>query len=365
MYKQLIRPILFRLGKGDAEGAHERTMALLALVSRSRLLLGALERAFAFSSAALARTYFGLRFPNPVGLAAGMDKDGLALPAWAALGFGFVEVGTVTWHAQPGNPRPRLFRLPHDGALINRMGFNNHGAAALATRLAAAPPLGVPLGISIGKSKLAPLEQATDDYVASLRALHAHADYIAVNVSSPNTPGLRTLQDRAQLDGLLAALARENIAIAQQRNSAPRPILVKLAPDLSDSAMLELLEVCVHNGVSGIIATNTTVSRAGLTLAEPHLSAEAGGLSGRPLAARALDVVRLVARASGGRLPIIGVGGIASPDDALRMLEAGADLVQLYTGLIYEGPGLPGRITRALAQRRPRKAEATHPSPLL
>jgi len=351
LYKQLLRPILFRLGRGDAEGAHERTVALLAAASRSRLLLGAVERAFAFSHPALARNVFGLRFPNPLGLAAGMDKDGAALPAWAALGFGFVEVGTVTWHAQPGDPRPRLFRLPEREALINRMGFNNAGAAALAARLAAAPALRVPLGISIGKSKATPLEAAVDDYIASLRALFDHAGYFAVNVSSPNTPGLRALQDRAQLGALLAALVVENAQLAAQRGAAPRPLLVKIAPDLSEPALAELLEVCAEHGVSGLIATNTSVGRGGLEGTDPALVAQAGGLSGRPLAARALDVVRFVARETGGRLPIIGVGGILAPDDACRMLDAGATLLQLYTGLVYAGPTLPRRINRALAGR--------------
>jgi dihydroorotate dehydrogenase len=348
MYKQLLRPILFRLQRGDAEGAHERTLALLAAASRSRALLRLLERTFAHRGPGLARTAFGVRFPNPIGLAAGMDKNGLALPAWAALGFGFVEVGTVTWLAQPGNPRPRLFRIPQREAIINRMGFNNDGAAALAARLDKGPALPVPLGISIGKSKTTPLERATEDYVASLRALFSHAAYVAINVSSPNTPSLRALQDRAQLGELLAALRRENEALAGQRGAQPRPLLVKIAPDLGEPALCELLEVCAEHGVSGIIATNTTLGRAGLSGAAPGLVAEAGGLSGRPLAQAALAVVRFVARETGGRLPIIGVGGIATPDDAWRMFEAGATLLQLYTGLVYEGPALPGRLNRAL-----------------
>jgi dihydroorotate dehydrogenase len=351
LYKLLLRPILFRLRHGDAERAHERTLGLLAAAARSRALLGALGRAFAYSSPALARTLFGLRFPNPIGLAAGMDKDGVALPAWAALGFGFVEVGTVTWFAQPGNPRPRLFRLPERGAIINRMGFNNGGAAALAARLEAAPYLPVPLGVSIGKSKVTPLETAIEDYTASFRTLFDHAGYFAVNVSSPNTPGLRALQDRAQLSALLAALRRENELQAGQRGGRLRPILVKIAPDLGEPALCELLAVCAEHGVSGIIATNTTLGRAGLSGASPAVAAEAGGLSGRPLAPLALAVVRFVARETGGRLPIIGVGGIATPDDASRMLDAGASLLQLYTGLVYEGPGLPRRLNRALARR--------------
>jgi dihydroorotate dehydrogenase len=350
MYKQLLRPILFKLRGGDAEGIHEGILTLLGTVSRSRLLTGALARLFTFSRAELARTVCGLRFPNPLGLAAGMDKDGMALPAWAALGFGFVEVGTVTWLAQPGNPQPRIFRLPADEALINRMGFNNHGATALAARLAAVGPLPIPLGVSIGKSKLTPLDGALDDYVASFRALFAHAGYFAVNVSSPNTPGLRQLQDREQLGALLTALQHENRLRAGGDAARLKPILVKIAPDLSESALSELLEVCAASSVAGIIATNTTVGRDGLCSSKT-LAAETGGLSGRPLAATALRVVRFIAQETGGKLPIIGVGGIFSPDDAGRMLDAGAALVQVYTGFIYEGPALPGRINRGLAQR--------------
>lgn len=349
LYKQLLRPILFRLWRGDAEGAHERTLAMLALVSRSRTLLRAVAALYRFERPGLARSVFGLRFPNPLGLAAGMDKDGRALPAWAALGFGFVEAGTVTWRPQSGNSRPRLFRLPAHGAVINRMGFNNGGAAALAARLRAAPALPVPLGVSIGKSKHAPLEGAIDDYRASFRALFDHAGYVAVNVSSPNTPGLRELQDRAQLDALLAALAAENAALARERGAATRPILVKIAPDLAEPAISELLHACADHGVAGIIATNTTTGRAGLDGAPPALVAETGGLSGRPLAARAREVVRFVARESGGRLPIIGVGGVFDADDACRMLDAGASLLQVYTGFIYEGPGMARRINRGLA----------------
>ncbi|HMQ32335.1 MAG TPA: quinone-dependent dihydroorotate dehydrogenase [Chloroflexaceae bacterium] len=352
MYKALLRPILFRLRRGDAEAAHESTLALLGAVSRSRALTACLAALFAFSGAELRRTIFGLRFPNPVGLAAGMDKDGVALPAWAAIGFGFVEVGTVTWFPQPGNPRPRLFRLPADEALINRMGFNNRGATALAARLERGGVSPIPLGISIGKSKATPLESAVEDYSASFRTLFDHAGYFAVNVSSPNTPGLRQLQDREQLAALLAALQRENQLQSRGDPGLRKPILVKIAPDLGEPAIAELLEVCAEGGVSGLIATNTTTGRAGLRAAHPGLAVEAGGLSGRPLAARALEVVRFVAGETGGRLPIVGVGGIFDAAGACRMLDAGASLVQVYTGLVYEGPGLPRRINRGLARRR-------------
>jgi dihydroorotate dehydrogenase len=323
IFERLARPALFRLGGGDAERAHEWTLSRLASLSRRPPALRALR---AMAPKGTPRTVFGLRFPNPVGLAAGMDKDGRALPAWPALGFGFVEVGTVTARAQPGNPRPRVFRLPAEAAVINRMGFNNAGAAALAARLAGLRPLGVPLGVSLGKSKVVPLEDAVEDYLTSLRAVLPYADYVAVNVSSPNTPGLRNLQNPGQLAGLLAALRAE---------AGGTPVLVKIAPDLTEQAIGEALDVCAGQGVAGVIATNTTVSHGG----------EQGGLSGRPLAARALEVVTFVAKHSA--LPVIGVGGIMTADDARRMLDAGASLVQLYTGLIYRGPALVRAIVRA------------------
>ncbi|MFI6762122.1 quinone-dependent dihydroorotate dehydrogenase [Micromonospora sp. NPDC050417] len=332
IFERVVRPGLFRLGGGDAETAHEWTLRRLAGLSRRPAALAALRSAYAVAAP---RRVFGLDFPNPVGLAAGMDKNGVALPAWPALGFGFVEVGTVTAHAQPGNPRPRLFRLPQSSAVINRMGFNNAGARALADRLAGSRPLGVPLGISLGKSKVTPLDEAVADYLASYRALRDHGDYFAVNVSSPNTPGLRALQDREHLDALLEALVGE------------KPVLVKIAPDLTEPAIAELLAVCLDRGAAGVIATNTTLGRGGLAAADVPRSAEAGGLSGGPLTARAREVVSFVHRETGGRLPVIGVGGIMCPDDANRLFDAGASLVQLYTGFIYRGPGLARAIARA------------------
>jgi dihydroorotate dehydrogenase len=296
-----------------------------------------------------------LRFPNPIGLAAGFDKNAVAVPALAALGFGFVEVGTVTRLAQPGNPRPRLFRLPEDGALINRMGFNNLGAETVAARLAHQRKAAVPLGISLGKSKVTPLEEAVADYLGSLDALYPYGDYFAVNVSSPNTPGLRELQERDRLDALLAALQSSmRRHAADEGRATPKPLLVKVAPDLNDAALDDVLEVCLARGVSGLIAVNTTLSRDGLSAQTPSaLRDEPGGLSGRPLLARALAVVRRLAVRSGGRLPLIGCGGISTPDDARRMLDAGSSLVQLYTGFIYEGPGLPRRLVRGLSAYSP------------
>ncbi|MBO3741035.1 quinone-dependent dihydroorotate dehydrogenase [Actinoplanes flavus] len=335
LFTSVARPALFRLGGGDAEHAHEWTLnRLAALPAPAR---NAMRRWYGFSNPV---EVFGVRFPNRVGLAAGMDKNGIALPAWPALGFGFVEVGTVTAKPQPGNDRPRLFRAKESGGIVNRMGFNNAGAAALADRLAALGPLDVPLGVSLGKSKVTPLEEAVEDYLTSYRLLHPYADYIAVNVSSPNTPGLRNLQDSEAIAALLKALA------------GPVPVLVKIAPDLTETAIAELLEVCLEHGAAGIIATNTTLSRDGLAASDRHLASEAGGLSGAPLTARAREVVRFVHTESGGRLPIIGVGGIMSADDASRMFDAGAALVQLYSGFIYQGPDLVLAVARGARPSR-------------
>jgi dihydroorotate dehydrogenase len=332
IFERTLRPALFRIGSGDAEAAHEWTLRRLAALSGRPSALAALRSRYAVQAP---RRVFGIDFPNPVGLAAGMDKDGVALAAWPALGFGFVEVGTVTWYPQPGNPRPRLFRLPQQQAVINRMGFNNAGARVLAERLAAAPrPLGVPLGISLGKSKRTRLDEAIKDYAASYNVLSPHADYIAVNVSSPNTPGLRQLQHRAHLGELLGALSGDTA------EKAP-PILLKIAPDLTDEAIGDVLQVCHERGAAGIIATNTTLDRPGLSGDLPK-----GGLSGRPLAERAREVVAFVHRETGGRLPIVGVGGIMDPDGAARMFDAGASLVQLYTGFIYRGPALVRQAAR-------------------
>ncbi|HWD02970.1 MAG TPA: quinone-dependent dihydroorotate dehydrogenase [Amycolatopsis sp.] len=340
LFDKIVRPALYRLAFHDPEVVHERTVRALGRLAPA---LGAVARAYRTDDPV---TVFGLRFPNRVGLAAGMDKNGLALKAWPALGFGFVEVGTVTRHPQPGNPRPRLFSLPGSDGVINRMGFNNDGAEALARRLAADGKPGVPLGISIGKSKVTPLEDAVADYRFSLRALHPYADYFAINVSSPNTPGLRALQDKAALAELLGELHRTSAELG-----GATPLLVKVAPDLTDEALGELLEVCLEHGVAGIIATNTTLSREGIAPAEAHLAAEPGGLSGRPLTARSLEVVRFVHTRAEGRLPIIGVGGIMGPDDASRLLDAGASLVQLYTGFALHGPGLVRRVSRGIAGR--------------
>jgi dihydroorotate dehydrogenase len=345
LYSRVVRPVLFRVGSGDAERAHEFTVRALA---RAGAVPGALAPLRRYCTVDAPVTVFGIRFPNRVGLAAGMDKDGVALPGWAALGFGHVEVGTVTWHPQPGNPRPRLYRLPASGALINRMGFNNAGALALAGRLRALRKLPVPLGVSIGKSQVTPVGEAVGDYRSSLRVLYPYADYFAVNVSSPNTPGLRGLQDRNMLSDLLAGLRAEAVDAAEEHGGPVKPLLVKIAPDLTDQAIAELLEVCAARRVAGLIATNTTLARDGIAARDVAAGWQDGGLSGRPLAMRARQVVRFVHDETSGALPVIGVGGIGSVDDALRMLDAGASLVQLYTGFVYSGPRLVRAINQAV-----------------
>lgn len=338
-YQHLVKPVLFRIGGGDPEVAHVTTLRWL------RAAAPLLRRVGGYSPTGAARTVFGIRFPNPVGLAAGMDKDAEAVTAWSGLGFGFVEVGTVTRHPQPGNDKPRLYRLRDSEAIINRMGFNNAGAQAMAGRLAAVGPVGVPIGVSLGKSKVTPLQDAVGDYTASLQALYPYGDYFAVNVSSPNTPGLRTLQDRGYLDELLGELCGQAMTLAG--DGTAKPIVVKVAPDLGEQALAEVLQVCSDRGVAGLIATNTTLGRDGLAQRDQVHADQAGGLSGRPLTTRALDVVRFVTAVSD--LPVIGVGGIFAPQDAVRMIDAGASLVQLYTGFIYQGPGLVRGCVRALS----------------
>ncbi len=348
LYQHALKPVLFRL---DPERAHELSVDALALLGRVRPACAALERLNRLAPA-LHRPVecFGLKFPNAVGLAAGFDKNGHAWPGAAALGFGHVEIGTVTFHAQPGNPRPRAFRYPTEEAVINRMGFNNDGAAALATRLAKLPGPGqrsIPLGINLGKSKVTPLDQAMADYLGSFRLLADHADYIVVNVSSPNTPGLRELQDAAWLTPLLAVLVAENGARVAA-GQAHRPLLLKIAPDLSFLQIDAVLQVIADLKLDGIIATNTTLARPG-ALASVN---EAGGLSGAPVRRRSTEIINYISRATDGRLPIIGVGGIMDEVAAGEKLDAGATLVQLYTGLIYRGPFFAAEVARALAQRQ-------------
>lgn len=296
---------------------------------------------------------FGLRFPNPVGLAAGMDKNAEALPAWAAMGFGFTELGAATWLAQPGNPEPRLFRVIAEEAIVNRMGFNNLGAEAIAQKLVEWKKSGRwpshPVGMNLGKSKITPLEKAAEDYANSFRVLRPHLDFFVVNVSSPNTPNLRQLQDKAALDSILAALQEVQGSEPVNRQS---PILVKVAPDLSFEALDEILELAAPRRIAGIVATNTTIARPKPEHSESEqVYAETGGLSGRPLRAKSTEIIRHLHRQTQGKLPIIGVGGIFDAADAWEKIAAGASLVQVYTGLVYEGPTVCGDIVRGLIER--------------
>ena len=332
-YERLVRPLLFSL---DAETAHHLTIGLLKDASYFDVALRALTL---FRPTPRPTTLFGLSFPNPIGLAAGLDKNGVALPAWAALGFGFVEIGTVTAKAQPGNPKPRIFRLPEQQALINRLGFNNDGADAIAQRLRAVRASGrwpaVPVGINIGKSRTTPLEQATDDYLYSFRMLRDFADYVTLNVSSPNTPGLRELQEPEKLSELLRAISNET-------GTAPKPLVVKISPDQSAAELKAILAVCEEKGVSGIIATNTSLDHSSIP---PQLD-QAGGLSGVPLRDKTTELVREIAARS--TIPVIASGGIFDAESARQKFHAGAVLIQLYTGLIYRGPGLISEIVEKL-----------------
>jgi len=331
-YERLVRPLLFSL---DAETAHRVTIELLRGASHFDLALRVLR---SFQPPSKPKTLFGLTFPNPIGLAAGLDKNGVALPAWAALGFGFIEIGTVTAKAQPGNPEPRIFRLPQQQALINRLGFNNDGADAIAERLRSLRRTkrwpAVPVGINIGKSRATPLEHATEDYLYSFRLLRDFADYIALNVSSPNTPGLRELQEPRKLSELLQAIGNEP-------GTATNPLLIKISPDLSPIELEVILNVCAENGVAGIIATNTTLDHSSVP---PELDEE-GGLSGAPLREKATTLVRdIVAKSA---IPVIASGGICDTESALEKFQAGARLIQLYTGFVYRGPRLLREIVKA------------------
>ncbi|CAK0766956.1 dihydroorotate dehydrogenase, type 2 [Gammaproteobacteria bacterium] len=332
----LIRALLFRL---DPELAHRFTLATLARAHRLGLLAAFLPR-----RVECPRTVMGLRFPNPVGLAAGLDKDGECLEALGALGFGFVEVGTVTPRPQSGNPRPRMFRLVAAEALINRMGFNNHGVDALVERLRRVRFNGV-LGINIGKNRDTPLESAVEDYLICLRQVYPYADYVAVNISSPNTPQLRLLQTGAALSRLLSILKSEQGRLATEYERTV-PLAIKIAPDLSPGEVENLAHILLEEGIDGVIATNTTVAREAVA----HLcyGTEEGGLSGAPLATQSTAVVERLHTVLGNRIPIIGAGGILTPEDALAKQVAGASLVQLYTGLIYRGPALVEKVAKAL-----------------
>jgi dihydroorotate dehydrogenase len=331
-YEAFVKPLLFSL---DAETAHHLTIGLLAWASNFDSAIRVLRSSQPRSKP---KTAFGVNFPNPVGLAAGLDKNGVAISAWAALGFGFIEIGTVTAKPQPGNPKPRIFRLREQLGLINRLGFNNDGADAIARRLAALRSSdrwpSVPVGINIGKSKATPLEQATDDYLYSFRLLQEFADYITLNISSPNTPGLRELQQPEKLSDLLSA-------ISEEAGTAPKPLVVKISPDVSGAELKEILAICEEKGVSGIIATNTTLDHSSI----PQQLDQAGGLSGAPLRNKSTALVREIAAQS--TIPVIASGGIFDAESAQEKFRAGAQLIQLYTGFVFRGPGLVREIVEA------------------
>lgn len=339
IYRRVLRPLLFAQ---DAERAHERTISLLAQMGNL------VRRSPPFTHPALRQEIAGIVFPNPVGLAAGCDKNALAVPIWPRLGFGFVEVGTVTAQPQPGNPKPRLFRLPEHKAILNRLGFNSDGADVVAYRLSLVQRgkgLPFPLGVNIGKTRHVQGEAATlDDYRASFRRLAPYASYIAVNVSSPNTPGLRQWQEKSRLRNLLTLLKEESECQTVARGHRAVPLFVKVSPDMAPEDICDVAEAVLEQRIAGIIATNTTVAREG---AFEGLREE-GGLSGPPLRERAITTLKRLYRATGGQIPIIGVGGIDSAEEAYERIKAGASLVQIYTALIYEGPFLPLQINQGL-----------------
>lgn len=354
LYQSAIRPLLFSGLDADPERLHEQAMGVLGALQRSRQrfpvspVIEAIARQCCFPCDRLSQRLWGLEFPNPVGLAAGFDKNAIAYDIWGKLGFGFAELGTVTQHPQAGNPRPRLFRFPRDRAVLNRMGFNNCGSEEFARRLAdRVPGQSPPIGINLGKSKVTPLEAAAEDYAASFRRLRSYGDYFAVNVSSPNTPGLRSLQDADPLRRILDAI--------QTENRDRKPLLVKIAPDLSWDAIAGVIELARSFELAGIIATNTTIAReplqtkivrsTGKTVVE-----EAGGLSGAPLRERSTAIVRFIGEQTGGTLPIVGVGGIFTAEDVWEKMAAGASLVQVYTGWVYEGPLMLRRVLSGLSQ---------------
>jgi len=331
-YERLVRPLLFLV---EPEAAHHFTIASLRRAGHFDRALRALKK---FAPPSKPKALFGLNFPNPVGLAAGLDKNGVALPVWAALGFGFIEIGTVTSKPQPGNPKPRLFRLPEQHALINRLGFNNDGAEVIAQRLRALRKSqrwpAVPVGINIGKSRATPLEEAIDDYLCSFRLLRDFADYVTLNVSSPNTPGLRELQEPQKLSALLRAISNE-------AGATPKPLIVKISPDILSAELKPILAVCEEHQVAGIIATNTTLDHSSIP---PQLDQE-GGLSGAPLREKSTALIREIAARTA--IPVIASGGICDAESAREKFRAGAQLIQLYTGLVYRGPGLLREIMAA------------------
>ena len=343
MYKLLIKPIFFLF---SPEKIHHFVFSSIKLFFGIPGVKFIVNKCYNIEDKRLEKTVFGLTFSNPIGLAAGFDKDGKLFNELAAFGFGFIEVGTVTPKAQDGNPTPRLFRLPEDDGLINRMGFNNGGVDALICRLTKRKT-NVIIGGNIGKNKLTPNEQAVEDYIICFNALFPFVDYFVVNVSSPNTPNLRELQDKEPLTKLLLTLTLEN-----EKQPVRKPILLKIAPDLTEGQLLDIIEIIKESKIDGVIATNTTISRENLVTSPSQIeSIGMGGLSGKPVKDRSTEVIRFLAEKSNKAFPIIGVGGVFTAEDALEKLEAGADLIQVYTGFIYEGPSIVKKINKELLRR--------------
>jgi dihydroorotate dehydrogenase len=343
MYKLLVRPLLFLF---DPEAIHHFTFNFLKLICQLPGIKCLLNRFYTVQSKSLQRTLFGITFSNPVGLAAGFDKDAKLIDQLACFGFGFIEIGTLTPLPQPGNEKPRLFRLPADGGLVNRMGFNNGGVSAAVDRLKKRRSQ-VIVGGNIGKNKITPNENAFDDYAKCFEALYPYVDYFVVNVSSPNTPGLRELQEKEPLKNLLAGV--KTLSEAKEK---PKPILLKIAPDLNETQLQDIVEILLETKTDGVIATNTTISRDGLqTGAEQLDKIGNGGLSGKPLLKKSNEVISFLRSKLGKNYPIIGVGGVMSVDDAIEKINAGADLIQLYTGFVYEGPGIVKRINKQISGR--------------
>lgn len=342
MYKNVIRPLLFLIGP---EKVHHLVFRILQIKSKVPGFQSLLKAIFLYQHPKLEKEIFGLRFKNPVGLAAGFDKDAKLIDELACFGFGFIEIGTLTPKAQPGNNKPRLFRLPEDEALINRMGFNNGGAFAAVERLKKRKS-DVIVGGNIGKNKITPNENAFDDYAQCFEALYNYVDYFVVNVSSPNTPGLRELQEKEPLRKLML-----HVIQLSKAKPAYKPVLLKIAPDLTQTQLDDIVEILIQTSTDGVIATNTTISRDGLKTPPSEIDRIGnGGLSGKPLTMRSTEVIKYLRSKLGKSFPIIGVGGIMTPNDAIEKLQAGADLIQLYTGFIYEGPGVVSEINKQLAR---------------
>lgn len=338
MYKLLIRPIFFLF---DPEAIHHFTFSVVKFINRIPGVSALLRAIYLIDDKRLEREVFGLKFKNPVGLAAGFDKDAKLYKEFSNFGFGFIEIGTLTPKPQPGNPKKRLFRLISDKAIVNRMGFNNGGVEEAVTRLKSNK--NVLIGGNIGKNKVTPNEDAVEDYKICFEALYPYVDYFVVNVSSPNTPNLRALQDKEPLTALLNTLQQLN-----EKKEKAKPILLKIAPDLTDSQLLDIVDIVITTKIAGVIATNTTISREGLISENKN---EMGGMSGMPLRERSTAVIKFLAEKSNGAFPIVGVGGIHSPEDAIEKLNAGASLVQLYTGFIYEGPAIIKKINKAILKK--------------